>query len=135
MFLLTLTVIVVLLNHAYCVFIIFFVYILQQEKKLQQMALLIFLAKISVQIPILPAGMYVLIALFIFLSKLNSDSGISLTSLTCFLASLCAQIGYCPQFDSLLEYLTAKEHLELYARIKGVADHRINDVCISFLSS
>ncbi|KAM7263046.1 hypothetical protein ACFE04_000729 [Oxalis oulophora] len=37
-------------------------------------------------------------------------------------------IGYCPQFDALLEFLTVKEHLELYARIKGVADHRINDV-------
>ncbi|GKU89849.1 hypothetical protein SLEP1_g3933 [Rubroshorea leprosula] len=37
-------------------------------------------------------------------------------------------IGYCPQFDALLEHLTVQEHLELYARIKGVADYRINDV-------
>lgn len=37
-------------------------------------------------------------------------------------------IGYCPQFDALLEYLTVQEHLELYARIKGVADSRIDDV-------
>ncbi|XP_044505775.1 ABC transporter A family member 1 isoform X2 [Mangifera indica] len=37
-------------------------------------------------------------------------------------------VGYCPQFDALLEYLTVKEHLELYARIKGVADYRIEDV-------
>lgn len=29
-------------------------------------------------------------------------------------------IGYCPQFDALLENLTAKEHLFLYAAIKGV---------------
>ena len=29
-------------------------------------------------------------------------------------------IGYCPQFDALLENLTAKEHLELYAAIKGI---------------
>lgn len=29
-------------------------------------------------------------------------------------------IGYCPQFDSLLDRLTAREHLELYACIKGV---------------
>jgi ATP-binding cassette subfamily A (ABC1) protein 3 len=40
------------------------------------------------------------------------------------------QIGYCPQFDALLEFLTVQEHLELYARIKGVADYRIDDVCI-----
>ncbi|KAI3949646.1 hypothetical protein MKW92_026942 [Papaver armeniacum] len=37
-------------------------------------------------------------------------------------------IGYCPQFDALLEFLTVKEHLELYARIKGVAECRIKDV-------
>ncbi|KRX06181.1 P-loop containing nucleoside triphosphate hydrolase [Pseudocohnilembus persalinus] len=29
-------------------------------------------------------------------------------------------IGYCPQFDALLDKLTAKEHLELYAAIKGI---------------
>ncbi|XP_038980603.1 ABC transporter A family member 1 [Phoenix dactylifera] len=37
-------------------------------------------------------------------------------------------IGYCPQFDALLEFLTAREHLELYARIKGVPEIGINDV-------
>lgn len=31
-------------------------------------------------------------------------------------------IGYCPQFDPLLEFLTPREHLELYARIKGVSE-------------
>jgi predicted PurR-regulated permease PerM len=30
-------------------------------------------------------------------------------------------LGYCPQFDALLDLLTTREHLELYARIKGVA--------------
>jgi len=29
-------------------------------------------------------------------------------------------IGYCPQFDALIGTLTAREHLELFARIKGV---------------
>jgi len=29
-------------------------------------------------------------------------------------------MGYCPQFDALLENLTAKEHLNLYAAIKGI---------------
>ena len=32
-------------------------------------------------------------------------------------------IGYCPQFDSLLENLTSREHLELYASIKGIPYH------------
>ncbi|GAV57854.1 ABC_tran domain-containing protein/ABC2_membrane_3 domain-containing protein [Cephalotus follicularis] len=42
-------------------------------------------------------------------------------------------IGYCPQFDALLEYLTVKEHLQLYARIKGVTDHRIDDIVMEKL--
>jgi ATP-binding cassette, subfamily A (ABC1), member 3 len=29
-------------------------------------------------------------------------------------------IGYCPQFDALSENLTSREHLELYAAIKGI---------------
>ena len=27
-------------------------------------------------------------------------------------------LGYCPQFEALLELLTVREHLHLYARIK-----------------
>jgi len=37
-------------------------------------------------------------------------------------------VGYCPQFDALLDLLTVKEHLELYARIKGVPEHLISSV-------
>ncbi|WOK95547.1 ABC transporter A family member 1 [Canna indica] len=37
-------------------------------------------------------------------------------------------IGYCPQFDALLENLTAREHLQLYARLKGVPENSLNDV-------
>ena len=37
-------------------------------------------------------------------------------------------LGYCPQFDSLLELLTVREHLELYARIKGVPEARVERV-------
>jgi len=38
------------------------------------------------------------------------------------------QVGYCPQFDALLELLTVREHLELYARIKGVSKGRLDQV-------
>jgi len=31
-------------------------------------------------------------------------------------------IGYCPQFDALLDLLTVREHLELYGRLKGVRE-------------
>jgi len=34
-------------------------------------------------------------------------------------------MGYCPQFDALLETLTARQHLVLFARIKGVAEGEI----------
>lgn len=30
------------------------------------------------------------------------------------------QIGYCPQFDLLWDNLTVREHLEFYAKVKGV---------------
>ncbi|KAF7819038.1 ABC transporter A family member 1 isoform X1 [Senna tora] len=42
-------------------------------------------------------------------------------------------IGYCPQFDALLEYLTVQEHLELYARIKGVPNYMIDNVVMEKL--
>ncbi|XP_010279593.1 PREDICTED: ABC transporter A family member 1 [Nelumbo nucifera] len=42
-------------------------------------------------------------------------------------------IGYCPQFDALLEFLTVQEHLELYARIKGVSENRMKDVVMEKL--
>ncbi|XP_020526672.1 ABC transporter A family member 1 isoform X2 [Amborella trichopoda] len=29
-------------------------------------------------------------------------------------------VGYCPQFDPLIDFLSVREHLELYARLKGV---------------
>lgn len=34
-------------------------------------------------------------------------------------------IGYCPQFDALIGTLTAREHLMLFARIKGIRKDRI----------
>jgi ATP-binding cassette, subfamily A (ABC1), member 3 len=37
-------------------------------------------------------------------------------------------IGYCPQFDALLELVTVKEHLELFARIKGVPENLVAQV-------
>ena len=30
-------------------------------------------------------------------------------------------IGYCPQFDALFEVCTVREHLEIYALIKGIS--------------
>jgi ATP-binding cassette subfamily A (ABC1) protein 1 len=36
-----------------------------------------------------------------------------------------SQIGYCPQFDALFEHMTGREHLELYARLKGVPEDQV----------
>ena len=38
------------------------------------------------------------------------------------------KLGYCPQFEALFELLTTREHLELYARIKGVPKPLVEDV-------
>ena len=43
--------------------------------------------------------------------------------------SICLQvqqsIGYCPQFDALIDKLTVRETLVLYARIRGVSEFSI----------
>ena len=47
-----------------------------------------------------------------------------------------SEIGYCPQFDALFENLSGRDHVELYARIKGIhsslvrqaADQKLSDV-------
>jgi len=42
-------------------------------------------------------------------------------------------IGYCPQFDALIGTLTAREHLVLFARIKGVSKDRLRAYVDSML--
>jgi ATP-binding cassette, subfamily A (ABC1), member 3 len=44
------------------------------------------------------------------------------------------KIGYCPQFDALLELLTVREHLELYGRIKGLEGGDLERVVLGKLS-
>lgn len=38
------------------------------------------------------------------------------------------EIGYCPQFDALFELLTVREHLELFASIKGIVPRDLDRV-------
>ncbi|CAH8577979.1 unnamed protein product [Schistosoma turkestanicum] len=35
-------------------------------------------------------------------------------------------LGYCPQFDALLPYLTGKETLQLFARLRGIQERLLN---------
>ena len=38
------------------------------------------------------------------------------------------RIGYCPQFDALLERLTGRELLTMFARLRGVPEKQIKEV-------
>lgn len=44
------------------------------------------------------------------------------------------RLGYCPQHDALWKNCTVREHLELYAAIRGVRRKDVNRVCAAFLS-
>lgn len=44
-------------------------------------------------------------------------------------------MGYCPQFDAIDELLTGKEHLEFYARLRGVPEDEVTMVIISSFCS
>ena len=37
-------------------------------------------------------------------------------------------VGYCPQFDALDDQLTGLEMLQFYARLRGIAKDKINEV-------
>lgn len=37
-------------------------------------------------------------------------------------------MGYCPQFDAISDLLTGQEHLELYARLRGVPEEAVAKV-------
>lgn len=42
-------------------------------------------------------------------------------------------MGYCPQFDAMDELLTGREHLYLYARLRGVPESEISRVSLILL--
>jgi ATP-binding cassette, subfamily A (ABC1), member 3 len=37
------------------------------------------------------------------------------------------QLGYCPQFDALIDLMTGRETLYMFALLRGVKDHLIAD--------
>ena len=45
-----------------------------------------------------------------------------------------AQIGYCPQFDGINEKLTGHEMLELFASLRGVSKHNIDNEVKKWIS-
>ncbi|CAM6001577.1 unnamed protein product [Sphagnum balticum] len=45
------------------------------------------------------------------------------------------QMGYCPQFDPLLDLMTAREHLHMYASLKGVPRIHVQEVVNSLVQA
>ena len=43
-------------------------------------------------------------------------------------------IGYCPQFDALIERMTGRELLTMFARLRGIPESRIRDVVTSTIN-
>ena len=42
-------------------------------------------------------------------------------------------LGYCPQFDALIDQMTGKETLTMFARLRGVTESQINNVVSDLL--
>ncbi|XP_006153359.1 ATP-binding cassette sub-family A member 3-like [Tupaia chinensis] len=56
-------------------------------------------------------------------------------SITKHIQKVRSRIGYCPQFDALLEYMTAQEIMIMYARIWGVSEPQIEPYVTKFFKS
>lgn len=50
----------------------------------------------------------------------GADGGCRVPSVLKELLQVQQSLGYCPQFDALFDELTAREHLQLYTRLRGI---------------
>lgn len=64
----------------------------------------------------------------------DGDAIISGNSIVSQLDDARQNLGYCPQEDALLSSLTGIEHLQLFARLRGVPRHLLNQVIFSPLA-
>lgn len=58
----------------------------------------------------------------------SGDAFITGSSVLTELAGAQKQMGYCPQFNPLLDLMTAREHLHMYASLKGVPEESVGEV-------
>ncbi|XP_077930152.1 phospholipid-transporting ATPase ABCA3-like [Halichoerus grypus] len=65
----------------------------------------------------------------------SGDVFIENLSITKNLLEVRSKIGYCPQFDALLDYMTAREILVMYARLWGVPETQITQYVNKLLQS
>jgi len=56
-------------------------------------------------------------------------------SLTKQLSAVRKELGYCPQFDPLLDLMTSREQLSLYARIHGISEKSIPAIVQQMLNT
>jgi ATP-binding cassette subfamily A (ABC1) protein 3 len=43
------------------------------------------------------------------------------------------QLGYCPQFDPLIDQMTVMETMEMYANLRGIRKELIKKTCLSLI--
>ncbi|XP_071067543.1 ATP-binding cassette sub-family A member 17-like [Dasypus novemcinctus] len=55
----------------------------------------------------------------------SGDAIVTGLSITSDIKKVRRQIGYCPQFDALLDHMTGRETLVMYARLRGVPERHI----------
>ncbi|KAM4021891.1 retinal-specific phospholipid-transporting ATPase ABCA4 [Anomaloglossus baeobatrachus] len=58
----------------------------------------------------------------------SGDASVAGYSILTDIADVHQNMGYCPQFDAIDELLTGREHLQLYARLRGVPDDEVDMV-------
>ncbi|XP_062957203.1 phospholipid-transporting ATPase ABCA3-like [Cynocephalus volans] len=68
-------------------------------------------------------------------SATSGDVFIDGFSITKNMLKVKSRIGYCPQFDALLEYMTAREIMIMYARLWGVSEPQIELYVNKYLNS
>jgi len=63
----------------------------------------------------------------------DSGDGLFVFSILTDIYQVQRKIGYCPQFDALFDELTAREHLQLYSRLRGVPPSHQHEVSHQYL--
>ncbi|WAR24357.1 ABCA2-like protein [Mya arenaria] len=58
----------------------------------------------------------------------SGDAYLNRYSMTKDMLKVQQNIGYCPQFDALFDELTAREHIQLYSRLRGVPPSEENQI-------
>ena len=64
-------------------------------------------------------------------NKQNEDNFLS----TILFAQVQQKLGYCPQFDALIEQMTVRETLAMFARLRGIDEKQIPRVVVMLVTN